>query len=518
MSLGQPTSRAQTVAALNLHLNWDVIVVGGGITGAGVALEAAKRGLRVLLLEQRDFAWGTSSRSSKMVHGGLRYLASGDFKLTQDAVRERKRLLEEAPGLVENLHFVMPHYQGGFPGPALFSKVLAVYDFMAGKQNHEFYAAKDSSLWVSGLKSQQLLGLTRFADAVVDDARLVLRVLQEAKSQGAWALNYMQVQRLHAGASPSVEVQDVVSGESYHLKAKVVVNATGAWTDQLRTRLGCAAVVRPLRGSHLLLPFWRLPVACALSFAHPKDQRPVFVFPWQGMTVIGTTDLDHHEDLNTEASISPAEVTYLLDAVNSALPDAQLGRHDIQASMAGVRPVVAGSSKDPSKEKREHAIWDDGGILSVAGGKLTTFRLIAVDVLRQAQRYLPPLPEPACAILQTPKLQRPQGLKHRHWQRLLGHYGEHALRVAALGTEPVANTDTLWGELKWALTFEAVQHLDDLLLRRTRLGLLLPQGAQELEQPLAALCQNYLGWNAASFSQEWTRYQAIWQRHYALPL
>lgn len=517
MSLAQPVVRAQAVAALK-QANWDVIVVGGGITGAGMALEAAKRGLRVLLLEQRDFAWGTSSRSSKMVHGGLRYLASGDFKLTLDAVRERKRLLQEAPGLVENLHFVMPHYQGGFPGPALFSKVLTLYDFMAGKQNHEFYAAKDAALWVSGLKNQRLLGLTRFADAVVDDARLVLRVLQEAKSQGAWALNYMQVQKVQGSAAPAVEVQDAASGGHYRLQAKVVINATGAWTDKLRAQLGQKAVVRPLRGSHLLLPFWRLPVACALSFAHPKDKRPVFVFPWQGMTVIGTTDLDHKDDLNTEASISSAEMTYLLEAVNSALPDAHLRREDIQASMAGVRPVVAGSSKDPSKEKREHAIWDDGGVLSVAGGKLTTFRLIALDVLKQAQRYLPPMKDAANTLFNQPNLHPPKGLMHSHWQRLLGHYGEHALTVAALGAEPVANTDTLWGELKWALTFEAVQHLDDLLLRRTRLGLLLPQGAQELEQALAALCQEILGWNAQTFFQEWTRYQTIWQRHYAVPL
>src|SRR5690554_6117846 len=245
--------RQTTMSALtNSQTVWDIVVVGGGITGAGVLLEASKRGLKCLLVEQQDFAWGTSSRSSKMVHGGLRYLASGNIGLTRDAVKERQRLLDEAPGLVENLQFFMPHYKGSFPGPKLFNKVMAVYDFMAGKQNHEFYRAQDSWKWISGLRQDNLLGSTRFADAVVDDARLVLRVLTEAQSQGAVAVNYLKVTSAHPSSESSenslhqVQLQDQVSQESFSIQAKTVINATGAWTDQLRGMLGKQAVIRPL--------------------------------------------------------------------------------------------------------------------------------------------------------------------------------------------------------------------------------------------------------------------------------
>lgn len=518
MDSWQTNARSQALAALQQSEQpIDLLIVGGGITGAGILLEASKRGLRALLVEQRDFAWGTSSRSSKMVHGGLRYLASGDLALTRDAVRERKRLLNEALGLVEDLHFVMPQYQGGFPGPKVFDAVLCVYDWMAGKQNHEFYPASQVNQWVSGLKPEGLLGAMRFADAVVDDARLVLRVLEEARSLGAQALNYLRCETLQKTANGiAVQLRDEDSGERFSLSATAVVNATGAWTDELRAQLGKQAMIRPLRGSHLVLPFWRLPVACALSFAHPKDQRPVFVFPWQGVTMIGTTDLDHRASLQQEAQISAAEIDYLLSGVNSLLPTAKLSTEDIQASIAGVRPVVAGSQRAPSKEKREHAIWDDGGIVSVAGGKLTTFRLIALDVLKALTRYLPDAAtEARSRIFTDPPQVALSPLSHSQRRRLQGHYGRHAQAVAALSLEPVANSDTLWGELSWALEHEAVQHLDDLLLRRTRLGLLLPQGAVQLKAELALLCQRIKGWDSARFAQEWARYDALWQRAYA---
>ncbi|MFY9178236.1 MAG: glycerol-3-phosphate dehydrogenase/oxidase [Venatoribacter sp.] len=501
--------------------HYDLIVIGGGITGAGILLEAAKQGLKALLVEQRDFAWGTSSRSSKMVHGGLRYLASGDFKLTRDAVRERRKLLNEAPGLVDKLHFVMPHYRGGFPGPKLFSKVLGVYDFLAGQQDHEFYPASQTELWVSGLEQKNLLGITRFADAVVDDARLVLRVLHEARLQGAEAYNYVKAVAYRNTQHPELELEDVETGERFVLQAKVVINATGAWTDNLRQQLGKKAVIRPLRGSHLMVPFWRLPMAASLSFQHPEDKRPVFVFPWEGITVIGTTDLDHSHSLNQEARISSAEIDYLLNAINFALPKVKLTRDDIQASIAGVRPVVAGSKKDPSKERREHAIWNDNGLISVAGGKLTTFRLIAQDVLNTAKPYLPKGLLKAqrsndAPLFITPKLAKPAQLDHASWQRLLGRYGGQVNAVAQAGMHKVASSNTLWGELVWALNNEAVVHLDDLLLRRTRLGVLLANGAAELQQPLQVLCQEALGWSNEQFAQEWQRYLDIWQNSYAI--
>ncbi|MDX1451672.1 MAG: glycerol-3-phosphate dehydrogenase/oxidase, partial [Oleiphilaceae bacterium] len=370
---------------------WDVVVIGGGITGAGIFREAARRGYKVLLLEQRDFAWGTSSRSSKMVHGGLRYLGSGQLGLARDSVRERQRLLAELPGLVDPLPFMMGHYRGKFPGPWLFGKLLAVYDYLAGKRYRRTLRHDLSTFWAPGINTQQLEAISGFGDAVTDDARLVMRVLEAGVSDGGLALNYVRAGALleKNGRVSGVRVQDQMRGTELEIHAGLVVNATGVWTDQLRQQLGHEQVIRPLRGSHLVLPFWRLPVGGSFSFFHPLDKRPVFVFPWEGTTVIGTTDLDHDQDLDREAAITQGEVAYLLDAANAQFPQSGVTPEDVIATWSGVRPVVSKNQQgvsatdkhDPSDEKREHAIWDDRGMISVAGGKLTTYRLIAEEVL-----------------------------------------------------------------------------------------------------------------------------------------
>lgn len=520
----QTGTRASALEALCQIPDWDLVVIGGGITGAGILREASRRGLRALLVEQRDFAWGTSSRSSKMVHGGLRYLGSGQYRLTRDSVRERERLLREAPGLVDPLPFLMPHYQGQFPGPSVFGGLLSVYDHIAGRRDHAFVKRQDIGYWLQGLCQDGLIGATRFSDAVTDDARLVLRVLHTAIGEGARALNNLEATRVLRDDKGvcGVQVKDVETDQVYTLQTRAVINATGAWTDQLRAQLGASRSIRPLRGSHLVFPFWRLPVACTLSFFHPRDKRPVFVFPWEGVTVVGTTDLDHAISLNQEASITEEEIDYLLAAANRLLPSARLALGDIQGTWAGVRPVIAGSAKDPSKEKREHAVWDDQGLISVAGGKLTTFRLIALDVLEHARAYLPTMAaettDQTIFAIADSAIRRPEHLSPQRWRRLLGHYGPQVLDVLNTGpAEPVAGTDTLWCELIWAAGHEAVRHLDDLLLRRTRLGLLLPLGGEGIQDRLRAVCQPALGWDDGQWSAEWSRYRDLWTRYYSVP-
>ncbi len=347
---------------------WDLIVVGGGISGAGILREAARRGWRCLLLEQRDFAWGTSSRSSKMVHGGLRYIAKGQWRLTRDSVRERQRLLGEAPGLVEPLSFVMAHYRGGFPGPRLFGGLLSVYDALAGRRNHRFYDAAALRYLAPGLKEQRLLGGTRFFDAVTDDARLVLRVLAEARHDGGEAFNGMRVRELlrEGGQVVGLRAEDRESGELFDFRCRALALATGAWADELR-QPGGSEHIRPLRGSHLLLPAWRLPVAHAFSFMHATDRRPVFVFPWEGATVVGTTDLDHRDGLGEDARISRAELDYLLAACAQQFPAAAIEARDVLSTWAGVRPVVSSGddSGKPSDEKREHVLWREPGCVTL---------------------------------------------------------------------------------------------------------------------------------------------------------
>ncbi|MBD2836635.1 glycerol-3-phosphate dehydrogenase/oxidase [Pseudomonas sp. JM0905a] len=504
--------------------DWDLIVVGGGICGAGILREAARRGWKCLLLEQRDFAWGTSSRSSKMVHGGLRYIAKGQFGLTRASVRERQRLLAEAPGLVEPLSFVMPH-RGGFPGPRVFGSLLAVYDALAGRRNHLYYPLQQLRYLVPGLGEGGLQGGTRFYDAVTDDSRLVMRVLGEARAEGGEALNGMRVVDLkrEQGRVNGLEAEDLESGRRFTFRARAVALATGAWADRLRAPQGTEHI-RPLRGSHLLVPGWRLPLAHAISFMHPTDGRPVFVFPWEGATVIGTTDLDHGEGLDQDARISEAEVDYLLQACALQFPAAAIAHADVLSTWAGVRPVVSNGDSQikPSDEKREHVLWTEPGCVTLAGGKLTTFRLLALEVLHACSGaagravedgdgpVFPPVAAPA-----LPALSPAQRL------RLVGRHGrtvvELARWVARLGNERVGATDTLWAELAWAAEGELVLHLDDLMLRRTRLGLLLPEGARGELPRVRALCQPLLGWDDARWAQEEADYLALCLRCYSLP-
>ena len=320
----------------SLDKEWDLIVVGGGITGVGILREAARCGLKALLLEQKDYAWGTSSRSSKMVHGGLRYIPQGQLKLTHESVVERERLVREAPGLVDLGSFTMPHYKWKFPGPFSFNALLTMYDFYAGVWAHRF-SNKTAVIQklIPGLRHKNLVGATMFRDAFVDDARLVLRVLDEAVADGGVALNYSKVVDLLKEGEQvcGVCAEDGITGEKAEFRAKVVVTAAGVWSDPLRERVGEKPVIRPLRGSHLVIPGWRLPVAHACCFRHPDDKRPVFVFPWEGSTVVGTTDLDNAGDLEEEPVITGKEVEYLLKAVNTEFDSMAVTRDDVVIDM-----------------------------------------------------------------------------------------------------------------------------------------------------------------------------------------
>ncbi|WP_374439558.1 glycerol-3-phosphate dehydrogenase/oxidase [Pseudomonas panipatensis] len=504
---------------------WDLLVVGGGITGAGILREAARRGWRCLLIEQRDFAWGTSSRSSKMVHGGLRYIAKGQLGLTLASVRERQRLLGEAPGLVEPLSFIMPHYRGGFPGPRVFGGLLALYDALAGRRNHLYYPLRQLRYLAPGLKEDGLLGGTRFADALVDDARLVMRVLSEARGDGGEALNGLRVRELRRanGRVCGLLAEDREGGGHFTFRAGAVALATGAWADQLR-RVDGDEHIRPLRGSHLLLPAWRLPVAHAFSFMHAADKRPVFVFPWEGATVVGTTDLDHRGSLDTEARIGSEELDYLLAACAQQFPAAGIRAADVRSTWAGVRPVVSTGDlqKKPSDEKREHALWVEPGCVTLAGGKLTTFRLLALEVLRACAPMLGrEWEDHGAAVFAEPAVGDLPGLGPQQRRRLIGRHGGALPRVARLlgelGCERVGDTDCLWAELAWAAEGELVLHLDDLLLRRTRLGLLLENGGAAELPAIRALCQARLGWDDARWHEEERAYLDLWRRCHSLP-
>jgi glycerol-3-phosphate dehydrogenase len=508
---------------------WDVIIVGGGITGAGVLREAVRMGYRSLLIEQQDFSWGTSSRSSKMIHGGLRYLGSGDYKLTMHSLNERERLHKEIPGLVDRMDFYFGMRKGVFPGRWLFSCLLWVYDRIAGIKSFGYCDAEASKQRFDGLDGDDLQGACYYTDGITDDSRLVMRVLQESVNNGASALNYTKVEELvlEEGEVKGVKLKDQENpnGATIEVRAPVVINATGAWADKLRNNVNSEKRIRPLRGSHLVISKDRLPMGGVYSFFHPVDKRSVFIFPWEGATAIGTTDLDHKGNLDEEASITSAEVDYLLDGVNKEFPEKYMSREDVISTWSGVRPVIGSEySKDPSKERRDHAVWFDKGLVTVSGGKLTTFRLIALDALAAAKSKLPIsakiINDNVFAVVNiTPQQLMPTDVI---WgQRLLGRYGVGA--QALLNSAPkheherLAETEFCLAECRWAIQQEATVHLDDLMLRRTRLGLLLCAGGEQFFDVLKPLFQEIAAWDEAKWAAEVARYRNILQRYYSLP-
>ncbi|GJI94836.1 FAD-dependent glycerol-3-phosphate dehydrogenase [Duganella caerulea] len=546
-----------------LTREWDLIVVGGGITGAGILLEASRRGLKALLVEQRDFAWGTSSRSSKLVHGGLRYLKEGQFALTRESVHERQHLLQQAAGLVEPQSFAFGEFEGRKPGKRMFLLGLAIYDRMAGQKARHYYGLDEFKALAPNVSTVGLKGGMVYTDAKTDDARLVMRVLQEAQQHGGVAVNYMAVESLLRtdGGVRGVRVRDGLSGAQHEVRARLVISATGAWADGLRmqgaatdalagdlrmrgdvaapgeladgqrgqgdaTARGAKPRLRPLRGSHLVLPAWRLPLAQAISLMHPQDGRPVFAFPWEGVTLVGTTDVDHKGDLSNEAAITRAEVDYLMAALHDQFPRLDLREHDVIASYAGVRPVIDSGKADPSKEGRDHALWLEDGLLTVTGGKLTTFRVIALDALKLAATLLPDWrdklePQPVFGTAATPVLRHQRLLPAGQARRLQGRYGALAQQLVA-AAQPgelalIAGTETIWAQLRWAARCESVQKLEDLLLRRSRIGIQLRGGGVEILGRVRAICQPELGWSDERWDAEQAAYLALWNTHYSLP-
>lgn len=558
-------TRIQRLEQIKSCQSWDIIIIGGGIVGAGILKRASQLGLKALLLEQKDFAWGSSSRSSKMVHGGLRYIAEGKIKLTRESVQEREKMLKQAPLLVHKQSFAMSHYKNEFPWPWLFNTLLNIYDAIANFsfsfKQHSFYSKRDYLFLVPGAKGRALLGGTQFCDALTDDARLVQRLIQESLQLGAQAINYCQVEKLiiqgktkqdkakHdkdeqeqtvTGVQVKAEEQKKGKAESFSLTAKVVINATGAWTNELLEKLALAKnsaktspaltiapfKMRPLRGSHLLIPSWRLPVGTVISILHPVDKRPVQIYPWQNVTLVGTTDVEHREPLAKEAKISTEEVNYLLQAIDSQFPQADITYKDILSTFAGVRPVVAsGGYVAPSKEKREHSIVQQAGLITVAGGKLTTFDIIAkqvltkaCDVLGEAKPSFISAVFAPCSSCSSSGLNAVPKFIQEQIQACYGNLSEtFSLQMKASLLNTISYSKHLWAELVWAAKYEQIQHLDDLLLRRTRLGNVLPNGAADYLVDIKELCAKELGWNEKKWQQEVSRYQALWLQCYSLP-
>jgi glycerol-3-phosphate dehydrogenase len=503
---------------------WDLIIIGGGITGAGILGEATRHGKKALLVEAQDFSSGTSSRSTKLVHGGLRYLRQGQFLVTRKSVKERERLMSEGHGLVDPLAFSLGVFPGDQMPKWMYGVGLAMYDALAWKWAHEAQSHDQILERIPALKGSDVSGGYRYYDAQTDDSRLVLRVLREAVKNGGTAVNYVKAEKLlraQDGRVHGVVVRDTAYGatRTAEVKAKVVINATGAWADELRAELGQAKRLRRIRGSHLTFKADRLNLPEAVSLLHPRDQRAIFAIPWEGVSIFGTTDVDHG-DLTDEPAISQAETEYLLEAIQKAFPALALTADDIISTWSGVRPVVDTGKSDPSKESREHAIWNEDGLVTITGGKLTTFAIMAREALQAAEKDLGPL-QARTRVLEPngDGFAWPSSLTTADQVRLLGRFGAEAIDIAAdtAYAQPIDGSIALWSELRHAARCEGVVTLADLLLRRVRLGLLLPRGGLDQVAKIRALAQPELGWDDATWEREEASYRTIWKNAYAAP-
>jgi len=511
-----------------LDQEWDVLIIGGGITGAGILRQCAHAGLRALLVEADDFASGTSSRSSKLVHGGLRYLRNAQIKVTLESVQEREYLLKQGRGLINRLGFLYTCLPSDHMPGWVFGAGLTIYDIMAHQWSHRSYDAEDLRELCPPLTVPGLRGGYRYFDANTDDARLVLRLLRESVAGGGLALNYARAEALlhtRAGKVCGVVLNDTSgeAGRQAEVHARVVINATGAWADRLRGQVGEKPRLRPIRGSHLVFSCQRLPLTRAVTFLHPADGRPVFAVPWEGAVVFGTTDRDHASEMVTDPAISGDEQEYLLSGLQYVFPSLELTPADVMATYAGLRPVINTGKADPSKESREHALWDENGLLTVSGGKLTTFRIMARDALKAVRRHLGAIAfDPETPVLDAlpadaDSLFGPAKLAAAQHLRLLGRYGTGAAALfstAGADLEPICQTQYIWAELRHAALAEGVVHLDDLLLRRVRLGLLLPNGGLDQMDRIRLLVQPGLGWDDARWQAEVDSYRELWCKSY----
>jgi len=511
----------------------DVLVIGGGVVGAGSALDAATRGLRVGLVDGRDLASGTSSRSSKLLHGGLRYLEMLDFGLVHEALRERGLIIGElAPHLARALPFLYPLQHRVWERPYV-AAGLILYDSMGGARSvprHRHFTRGGALRKVPALRPDALTGALMYYDAQADDARHTLTVARTAATYGATVLNSAEVVNLtHAGERiVGAKVRDVETDSVVEVQASVVVNATGVWTDDIQTLAGGRGRfhVRASKGVHILVPRDRINSETGLILRTEKSV--LFVIPWGTHWIVGTTDTDWTLDRSHPAA-SRADIDYILEHVNSVL-STPLTHDDIQGVYAGLRPLLSGENESTSQLSREHAVArPQPGLVSIAGGKYTTYRVMAKDAIDAAAEDIGTGVAPSVTehipligaegyhamVNQVDRLARKVGLPVWRLQRLLDRYGSVSEELFALAADDETLLEPLEGaeeylrvEMVYAASHEAALHLDDLLARRTRISIETPHRGVESAEPVARLVAPILGWDEERIMNEVQAYSA----------
>lgn len=542
-----PDARANAIEAMTATTDepLDVLVVGGGIVGAGAALDAVSRGLSTALVEQRDLASGTSSRSSKLVHGGLRYLEMFDFALVKEALEERGLLLTRlAPHLVTPVPFLYPlakAYERPYVGAG-----LALYDGMAmtgkydmGVPKHKHVFRKQLARMAPDLKTDELHGAIRYYDCQVDDARLVMTIARTAASYGAHVTTRTKVTGFLKDGDRvvGVKVRDLENDVDFEVRARTVINAAGVWTDEIQDMMGGegALHVEASKGVHIVVPRDR--IRSEAGFITKTEKSVLFVIPWGSYWIVGTTDTPWDLD-KAHPAASSADIDYILGHLNALVKD-PLDRRDVVGVYAGLRPLLKGTVKKSgagdrgdtaaatTKISREHTVVSPvPGLVLIAGGKLTTYRVMARDAVDHATRdrrdVRPSITERVLLAgasghetrsNQRVALSRGSGLEIHHIDHLLARYGgliDEVLDLIAarpeLGAQLPAADEYLAAEVVYAVTHEGARHLDDVLTRRTRISIETPDRGQASAHAVAELMGAELGWDAAQVADEVDHY------------
>jgi len=497
--------------ALQRTAPWDMIIIGGGATGVGAAVDAAARGYDVLLLEQSDFGKGTSSRSTKLVHGGVRYLEQGNISLVMEALRERGILRQNAPHLVSDLAFVVPRYDW-WEAP-FYGVGLKIYDLLAGKYGFgasQLLSREETLVRLPTIKQEGLRGGVVYYDGQFDDTRLLINLVQTAAEHGATLLNYAPVAALIKGVDGFIEgvaARDLETGTDFQPSAKVVINAAGPFCDAVRRMAepAAASMIAPSQGVHLVFDRSFLPGKSAIMVPHTADGRVMFAIPWNGHTVVGTTDTPI-SDVSLEPKPLPEEIDFILETAGKYLHHAP-HRRDVLSVFVGIRPLVKdGDASSTAALSRDHTIRiDKSGLLTITGGKWTTYRRMAEDCINQAAT-LARLPEMPCPTLEL----RIHGYgENLHRRDQFAYYGADAEAVhnlikhdAKLG-EPLHSALKYCGaEVLWAVREEMARTLEDVLARRTRAVFLNARAASEMAPRVAEIMAREL-----QKGDEWTAQQ-----------
>lgn len=484
---------------------FDLLVIGGGITGAGVAQDAASRGLRTLLVEKGDFASGTSSKSTKLIHGGLRYLANMQFGVTYESLKERELQQKLAPHMVRALPFVIPCYKGSFFKNLKMRLGLWIYDLLGGfhsRLHHRKISKEETLYYCPGLKKPGLNGALLYFDCRTDDARHTLEVLRSAVGAGAVVANYFKMQKAIRSGNGSLigaQLRDELSGEPASVFAGQIVNATGVWSQEtaIAAKSEFQGELLPSKGVHICLSKSRLPLNSAVIIDSVYDSRFLFAVPWYDHVLVGTTDTEYDGELDS-ASVNELEVEYILAALNKSFPEAGLDNNDVLASFCGLRPLVkeAGSKKTSDLSRKHSLTLSADGLISISGGKLTTYRLMAEQTVNLCfKRLMKSFRRSRTSELMLGGFERHDGLmaikEDLHKKALsLGlsassaaylfeAYGKHCYELFELTrTAPQLLEPLLEGEpyilaqVLYAIRHESARTIEDVLARRLRLAFL----------------------------------------------